>query len=274
MAQLQSNTYGKTGIRLVHVDRSHARHELRELEAKILFEGDFAETYLTGDNRDVLPTDTMKNTVYALARSSQWDSIEQFGKNLSQHFLKRVGHLSQVRIEIVETPWTRIGEHDVAFLRGYLEKRTTEIVATRSECCITSGIKDLQILKTGQSAFEGFLRDEFTTLPAAAERLLGTILEARWTYGGDVPYNETFAKIRSALLDSFARHNSLSVQQTLFAMAQAGLDRAPEVTEMNLVMPNRHCLLVDLSKFGMDNPNQVFVPTDAPSGHIEARVTR
>jgi urate oxidase len=274
MAKLQFNTYGKTGIRLVYVDRSHARHELRELEVKILFEGDFAETYITGDNRDVLPTDTMKNTVYALARRSQWDSIEQFGKILAEHFLGRVGHLSQVRIEIAETPWTRIGEHDAAFLLGSSERRTTEIVASRSACCITSGVKGLQILKTGNSAFKGFLRDEFTTLPPAAERLLGTILDGSWTYSGDVPYNETFAKIRSALLDSFARHNSLSVQQTLFAMAQAGLDGAPEVAEMKLVMPNRHCLLVDLSKFGLDNPNLVFVPTEEPSGHIEARVIR
>jgi urate oxidase len=274
MAKLQFNTYGKTGIRLVHVDRSNTRHELREMEVKILFEGEFGETYISGDNRDVLPTDTMKNTVYALARSSPWDSIEQFGKTLSQHFMGRVKHLSQVRIGIVETPWSRIGGHDAAFSLGSSEKRTTEIAATRSACCITSGIKGLQILKTGQSAFEGFLQDEFTTLAPAAERLLGTILEASWTYGGDVPYNETFARVRLALLDSFAQHVSLSVQQTLFAMAQAALASVPEVTEVHLTMPNRHCLLVDLSKFGLDNPNLVFVPTDAPSGHIEARVSR
>ncbi len=132
----------------------------------------------------------------------------------------------------------------------------------------------MQILKTGKSAFEGFLRDEFTTLPPAAERLLGTILDADWSYTADVPYNQTFAKIRSALLDSFAKHVSLSVQQTLFAMAQAALSSVPEVTEVHLTMPNRHCLLVDLSRFGLDNPNEVFVPTDSPSGHIEARVIR
>jgi urate oxidase len=274
MAQLQFNAYGKTGIRLVHVDRSNARHQLRQLDVKIFFEGDFAETYITGNNSDVLPTDTMKNTVYALARSSEWDSIEKFGQTLAQHFLARVGHLSKVRVEIVQTPWARIGEHNAAFLLGSLEKRITEVVATRLSCCITSGIKDLQILKTGKSAFEGFLRDEFTTLAPAADRLFGTVLEAGWTYGSDVSFNETFAKIRSELLDCFAGHNSLSVQQTLFAMAQAVLDSTPEVTELKLTMPNRHCLLVDLSKFGLDNPNEVFVPTDAPSGHIEARVTR
>jgi urate oxidase len=145
---------------------------------------------------------------------------------------------------------------------------------SRSACCITSGIQGLQILKTGQSAFEGFLKDEFTTLAPVTERLLGTILEARWTYAGHVAYNETLARMRSALLDSFAQHISLSVQQTLFAMAQAALDTVPEVTEIHLTMPNRHCLLVDLSKFGLDNPNQVFIPTEAPSGHIEAKVTR
>jgi len=274
MAILQSNTYGKSGIRLMFVDRSKPRHELRELEVKILFEGDFAATYLTGDNRDVLPTDTMKNTVYALARSSDWTSIEELGKNLSQHFLSRVGHLSKVRIQIAQSPWARIGEHDAAFLRGSLESRVTEITATGAACSITSGLKGLQILKTGKSAFHGFLQDEFTTLAPSDDRLFGTVVDAEWSYAGDVVFNQIFTKVRDVLLDCFARHESLSVQQTLFAMAQAALDGAPEITGIHLMMPNRHCLLVDLSKFGLDNPNVVFVPTDVPSGHIEARVGR
>jgi urate oxidase len=274
MATLQFHTYGKTGIRLMFVDRSSSRNELRELEVKVFFEGDFAKTYLTGDNSGVLPTDTMKNTVYALARSSQWSSIEEFATNLARHFLKKVAQLAKVRIQIAQSPWARIGEHDAAFVRGSSETRVTEVEETRGGHCIVSGLKGLQILKTGKSAFHGFLKDEFTTLPPATERLFGTVLDAAWTYPKDVPFNEGFFKIRTLLLECFAAHESLSVQQTLFAMAQAVLDGADEVAEVHLTMPNRHCLLVDLSRFGLDNPNQIFVPTENPSGHIEAHVCR
>jgi urate oxidase len=257
------------------VDRSRPRHELQELTVRIFFEGEFSETYLTGNNRDVLPTDTMKNTVYALARSSQWDSIEKFGMNLAEHFLDRVAGLAKARIEIAQTPWERIERHDAAFMQTFRERRVTLVTETHAALSVISGIEDLQILKTGKSAFHGFLKDEFTTLPPAIDRLFGTVLEADWTYSGtDVPFNESFTEIRAALLESFAGHDSLSVQHTLFAMAQAVLDRTGDVGEVHLTMPNRHCLLVDLSRFGLDNPNQVFVPTDAPSGHIEARVTR
>jgi urate oxidase len=57
-------------------------------------------------------------------------------------------------------------------------------------------------------------------------------------------------------------------------MAEAVIDQFPTVAEIHLVMPNKHCLKVDLSRFGLDNPNQVFQPIDEPSGFIEARLQR
>lgn len=275
MATLAYNTYGKTGVRLTFVDRSAEKHEVRELNVEILFEGEFEETYTTGSNTAILPTDTMKNTVYVLARQLRWRDIETFARGLAGHFLSHLSHLNQVTVRIRETPWKRIGEHTAAFVQEGSERRIVEMMATRSKKSFRSGLKNLQVLKTANSGFSGFFKDEFTTLAETSDRLFGTIIEADWGYSrADIDFNDVFAQIRQTLLSAFASHNSLSVQQTLFFMAEAVLAEHPVVQEIHLTMPNKHCLLVDLDRFGIDNPNQVFLPIDEPSGYIEANVTR
>lgn len=275
MPELQFDTYGKTAVRLTYVDRTNARHEVRELNVNIFFEGEFAAPYLTGSNSSVLPTDTMKNTVYVLAKQLRWADIETFGRGITGHFLSRVPHLNQVTVRIEQVPWERIGEHPAAFRQVGAERRTAEIIATRSGRQFKSGMRDLQVLKTANSAFRGFMKDEWTTLGETDDRLFGTVVSADWTYSRvDIDFNATFTQIREALLEKFASHQSLSVQQTLFAMAEAVLSDCPAVHEVHLTLPNKHCLLVDLGRFGIENPNQIFVPVDEPSGYIEARVTR
>jgi urate oxidase len=275
VAELKSSVYGKTSVRLTYVDRSNARHELRELNVNIFFEGEFADSYLTESNASVLPTDTMKNTVYVLAKQLRWSDIETFGRGLTGHFLSRVPHLDQVTVQIEQVPWERIGESPSAFKQSGLERRTAEIVASRTTRQIRSGIRDLQVLKTADSAFTGFIKDEFTTLPETNDRLFGTTVSADWCYSRpDIEFNSTFSTVRGLLMRVFAQHHSFSVQQTLFAMAEGVLSECPTVEEIHLTLPNKHCLLVDLERFGLENPNQVFVPIDEPSGYIEARVTR
>jgi urate oxidase len=275
MPELQFDTYGKTAVRLTYVDRTSDRHEIRELNVSVFFEGDFAASYLNGDNSSVLPTDTIKNTVYVLARQLRWADIETFGRGISGHFLSRLPHLRQVTVRIEQVPWERIGEHPSAFRQAGRERRTAEIIATRSGRQFKSGIRDLQVLKTGNSAFGGFMKDEWTTLSETDDRLFGTAVSADWTYSRlDIDFNAAFAQVSKALLHRFASHQSLSVQQTLFAMAEAVLSDCPDVQEIHLTLPNKHSLLVDLGRFGIENPNHIFVPIDEPSGYIEARVTR
>jgi urate oxidase len=147
----------------------------------------------------------------------------------------------------------------------------------RDSQSIVCGLRNLQILKTGKSAFFGYLKDEYTTLPETHDRLFGTVLDADWSVSRHLQsneFNEIHRNLRTVLLDRFAAHESLSVQHTLFAMGEAVLAKFDAVQEIHLTMPNKHCLLVDLSRFGLDNPNQIFVPTDEPSGFIEARLTR
>jgi urate oxidase len=275
MPNIVFDAYGKTRVRLTHVQRLADRHEVKELSVDIFLQGAFQEAFTKADNSIVLPTDTMKNTVYVLARKKPVTCIEDFARDLGRHFLAGVPHLSQARIEIRELPWARIDDSAAAFVQAGLERRTTCFVGDRSRETFRSGISDLQILKTADSGFAGFLKDEYTTLTETSDRLLGTVLKADWQYNpADLDFNQTHAAIRGLLLSTFSAHKSLSVQQTLYDMGAAIIERFPAVAEIHLVMPNKHCLLVDLSRFGLDNPNQIFQPIDEPSGYIEARLQR
>lgn len=252
---------------------------MRDLTVAIRFSGDYDASYTDGDNRDVLPTDTMKNTVYALAARDGVDQPEPFGLALAQHFLDRNPRLSRVRIDVTEHLWGRIpgaaGDHETAFVRQGPDTRTAAVQMSRARTIVGAGIADLVILKSSGSAFAGFLRDELTTLAETHDRLLATSLTATWRYQpGAADFHTLWRGVRRTLLERFAQHESASVQHTLHAMGRAVLDAVSEVTAIRLVMPNRHHLPVDLRPFGMANRNEVFVPTEEPHGLIEATIVR
>jgi urate oxidase len=147
--------------------------------------------------------------------------------------------------------------------------------AHRKRTLVGGGIADLMILKSSGSAFSGFPRDEFTTLPETRDRLLATAVTATWRYSTtDMDFRSTWHAVRQTLLDRFAEHQSESVQHTLHAMGQAVLDTIEDVTAIRLTMPNKHHLPVDLRPFGLENRNEIFVPTDEPHGLIEATLVR
>lgn len=280
MVKLAENCYGKSRVRLVRVKRKGDWHELREWAVQVLLGGDFASCFTAGDNSKILPTDTMKNTVYSLARTSPADCIEEFARELAAFFLERNPQVSSAEVRISENPWDRVvnrgNAHPAAFIQSSRELQTTSISAKRGGTVeVVSGLDNLVILKTANSAFTGYIKDSLTTLPETRDRLFGTSVCAMWTYS---PANPPFAALRTVirelLLATFAEHHSESVQHTLYAMAKSVLDKVAEVKDIQLTMPNKHCLLVDLSRFGQDNPNEIFVPTDEPHGYIEARITR
>lgn len=274
MPRLTFNTYGKTAVRLTQVIRQGAESHVVELSVKVLFEGELAESYTEADNSQILPTDTMKNTVYVIARQKPVTTIEEFAADLAHHHLKRLNHIHEVTVEVEQTPWERIENHPSAFVQMGGERRFVSLTSTRREDLSRSGILNLELLKTAQSGFSDFLRDEYTTLPETSDRLLGTVLDADWSlHTPPSDFNASHSRIRKLLLESFAHHESLSVQHTLYAMGEYVLKQEPAVKDIHLVMPNKHRLLFDLSRFGLDNPNQIFVPTDEPSGYIEASLS-
>jgi urate oxidase len=276
---LIQSAYGKSRVRLVQVARHGDRHDLSDLTVAIRFEGEYAESYTAGDNTDVLPTDTMKNTVYALAARHGIQEPEAFGVTLAEHFLQRNPRLADVRVDLSARTWDRVrtgGREDGhTFIGRGPDVRTASVEANRTRTIIAAGVQDLLILKSSRSAFAGFLRDEFTTLPETQDRLLATSLTATWDYrSGEVAFGLIWRSVRQALLESFAAHDSASVQHTMYAMGDAVLAQVPDVVSIHLVMPNKHHLPVDLSRLGLENRNEIFVATDEPHGLIEATISR
>jgi urate oxidase len=266
-------------VRLVKVSRREGRHELRDLTVSIRLEGEFEDAHVRGDNRDVLPTDTMKNTVYALARQIEIDTIEDFARALATHFLPDNPAVSRARVTVREHAWNRIPvggrHHPHAFVRGSDEVDIATVSAEGETVRIESGIDDLRVLKTTGSAFEGYPRDRYTTLRETTDRVLATAMRTRWTYGlSEISYGEIRARARETMLETFADHESRSVQHTAYAMGEAVLERCPEIDAVAFSLPNKHHLLVDLGPFGLDNPNEIFVATEEPYGLIEAIVRR
>jgi len=276
---LTDTSYGKSRIRLVRVTRHGDRHEVRDFTVAIAFEGRYDTSYTDGDNRDVRPTDTMKNTVYALAARDGVGEPETFAVSLGRHFIRNNPKLDRAIVDIVDHSWGRISVgdrvHGQSFVRQGPETRTTRVVTDRKHSAITAGITDLVIMKTAHSAFEGYPRDEFTTLPETKDRLFVTSLTTTWTYSDiEIEFGAMFRGVRTALLESFAQHDSLSVQHTLYAMGQVVLDTIDSVGSIRLEMPNRHHIPIDLANFGMENRNEVFVATEEPYGLITATLSR
>ncbi len=274
------NNYGKSRVRLMKVARHGEWHELRETIVKIAFEGEFTEVHTVGDNSLVLPTDTMKNTVYALASQAQEiEEIEAFAMRLANHFWTNNPPLTRVIIEIAEHGWTRmtLGEqtHPHSFIKGSDEKRTAKVSVTREGATVESGIEDLIVLKTTKSGFVGYIKDQYTTLPETTDRIFATSIKAKWIYTNtDAATGDIWRGARQTIIETFAAHDSLSVQHTLYAMGEAVLEKFNDIAEISLSLPNIHYLPVDLARLGLQNSNQIFLPTDEPHGLIEARLSR
>lgn len=277
---LSDNNYGKSRVRMIRVARHGDRHELQDITVHITFEGDFEAAHISGDNSGVLPTDTMKNTVYALAKQRRdVEEIEAFGHRLAVHFLENNPETTRVTIEISEGQWNRIDvggkPHRHSYAKGSDEKRTAKVTATRGGVFIASGVEDLIVLKTTGSAFEGFKKDDLTTLKEVDDRILATAVKATWTYSdAGIASRALWRGVRQLILETFADHESQSVQHTVYAIGESVLNNFEEVTEISLSLPNKHCLLVDLSPFGLKNKNEIFVPIDEPHGLIEATMKR
>jgi urate oxidase len=277
--ELIANSYGKSSVRLVRITRNGAHHELKDISVDIKFQGDFDPVYTHGDNSKVLPTDTIKNTVYAFAGKQPVGEIEEFGQRLCKHFFAGNPQISEITVDIHERLWARIPvsgkPHPSAFVAGSNERRTATIIATRKGSSIEAGIADLLVLRTAGSGFSGYIKDAYTTLPETNDRIFSTVVKAVWKYKNSAAdFARYWNDVRSALLETFATHPSESVQHTMYAMAEAAIERRPEMTEIHLTMPNKHHIPFDLSRIGMENRNEVFVPADEPYGLIEATVRR
>jgi urate oxidase len=277
--KLSGNQYGKAKIRVLKVTRAGAEHSLKELEVSVKLQGNFDASYTQADNRLVVPTDTMKNTVNVLAHQKLGVENEEFGLAVGRHFLDTYPQVTRAEIALVEHAWDRLSVggqlHPHSFAERGAVRPFANVVCARGESRVESGIADLLILKTAGSGFEGYVKDRYTTLAETNDRILATKLKSTWSYERPPgQYSAANAKILDAMLAVFATNYSPSVQVTLFQMGEAALQAVPEISRINLALPNKHCLLVNLSPFGIENRNELFVPTDEPHGQIEGTVER
>lgn len=270
--ELGPNQYGKAETRVVRIDRDSPEHRITDLNVSTQLSGDLTDTHLTGDNAKVLPTDTQKNTVYAFARDGIGE-IEAFALRLARHFVDSQEPIQRARISIEQYAWERLGDH--SFRRGDPATRTTTVTYDGTNAHVVSGVQGLVVLNSTDSEFWGYPRDEYTTLKESQDRILATEVNAHWRHGAHAEdWGASYEQARQALLDAFVGTYSYSLQQTLYAMGHAVLERQPNLAEIRLSLPNKHHFVVDLEPFGLANPGEVFHADDRPYGLIQGTVQR
>jgi urate oxidase len=289
---LGQNQYGKAENRVVRITRDGGTHHIKDLNVSVALSGDMDEVHLSGSNAHVLPTDTTKNTVFAFAKEHGIESAEQFGIHLARHFVTSQEPIKRARIRIEEYGWERIAASEAnsrfigadeiqhSFVRKGQETRTTEITYDGERWQVISGLKDLVVMNSTNSEFWGFVKDKYTTLKEAYDRILATEVTARWRFNWTdddqraPQWEKAYEQIRRHLLEAFAETYSLSLQQTLYAMGSRVINARSDVDEVRLSLPNKHHFLVDLEPFGLKNDNEVYLAADRPYGLIEGTVLR
>jgi urate oxidase len=258
-------------VRVSKVFRGQVAADFIDLTVGVVLEGDVAAAHTDGDNSSVLPTDTMRNTVYGLAQEHLTRDIEAFAAVLCEHFLERED-VDTAEVALSERIWQRASPN--GFLGGGSERRTARVIRGEREET-RAGVEGLVVLKTSGSSFEGFPKDRFTVLPEASDRLLATSITAEWLYSSmPASTSTTWALVRTTLVDRFFEDWSASVQHQGYLMCEQVLRSTEEVSEISLRLPNQHHLPFDLTRFDMPWNNVVFHPVSEPYGDIYLTVTR
>jgi len=277
---LIKNRYGKGRVRVMRIHRDGDRHEVSQLNVKAMVEGDFARAYTDADNSTSVSTDTIKNVVNIVARENTGLCTEDFCQVLARKYLDTYPQVASVELSVHETKWSRLSfggkPHPHSFVLDSNGKPTVEVSAIRDGATtMSSGIDGFAFMKSTQSGWENYVKDSYTTIPPTADRICATSMVASWKWSSTpANYPATNNKILDTLLEVFSMTYSKSVQDSLYRMGEAALAAVPEISEISMACPNMHFILMNLSAFGLDNNNDVFLPTDEPHGQIECTVGR
>ncbi|KAJ1307523.1 hypothetical protein OPQ81_001621 [Rhizoctonia solani] len=304
MSSLTAARYGKDKVRVFRVVREGDKHSVVEYNVRALLEGDIATSYTQADNSVVVATDSIKNTCYVIAKTSPHVlSPELYGLHLGTHFVTKYPHIHKAFITIEQLKWTRIAvegaPHKHSFVRDGEEKIVVnvEVDATAGKdkvsAKVNAGIKDLLVLKSSGSAFEGFIRDEYTTLVEVDDRIFSTSIDLDYSVklpdgpvtidglgalGEKAKFSELQSSARKITLETFATDESASVQATMYKMSQLFIADNATANSISYRLPNKHYIPVPLDYIGLANTKpkdaEVFCPIEAPSGYITATVSR
>ncbi|GJE17122.1 factor-independent urate hydroxylase [Methylobacterium marchantiae] len=276
---LTASTYGKGRVRVMRLARDGDHHTPRELDLKVLMKGVFDRAWTAGDNRACVATDSVKNIVNVTAANNLSAEKEAFVGALASVFLDTYPQVEEIVIEARETRWLRhafAGEpHGHTFTLDGNGLGFVKLTASRTGSVLKSGLRGYTFMKTTQSGWADFVDDHFRTLPDTTDRIAATSMDATWTWNGiPTDYATANALVLAILIEVFATTYSSSVQDSMYRMGEAVLAAIPEIAEIAFAMPNKHYIPINLSPFGLDNPNAVFLPTDEPHGQIEATIGR
>jgi urate oxidase len=204
----------------------------------------------------------MKNTIFILAKLQAVSPPELFASIIGAHFINTYKHIHVAHVSVITHRWTRITingkPHPHSFLRDGGETRNVEVnVIEGKGIDIKSSISGLMVLKSTNSQFHGFIRDEFTTLPETSDRILSTEVDASWRWPlfasldlvkSEIPkFDASWEAAREITLNTFAGDNSLSVQNTMYKMAEKILAAQPLLTSVDYSLPNKHYLELGIS---------------------------
>lgn len=297
MSQLTAARYGKDNVRILKVDRdpSTGIQTCTEMTVCVLLSGDIETSYTQADNSVVVATDSTKNTIHILAKTTPVNPPELFAATLATHFPKTYKHIHETHVKIITHRWTRLDvdgkPHPHSFFRDGVETRNVEAHFSRSGgLTLRSAIVGLHVLKSTGSQFHGFVRDEFTTLKETWDRILSTEVDAVWEWrkfkdledvksvAAEGRFDKAWELARYVTLKTFCEDNSASVQATMYKMCEQILEKAPGVEHVEYSLPNKHYFEIDLSWHkGLKNTGkdaEVYAPQSNPNGLIKCRVSR
>jgi len=294
MPAVQACRYGKDNIRVMKVDKDEATktHTVTEMTVCVLLEGEIESSYTHADNSVIVPTDTMKQTTYIMAKQNPVNPPELFASILGTHFVDTYKWIHTAHITIVTHRWTRMTidgkPHPHSFSRDGDEKRLVECdVIEGKGIQIRSAISDLLVLKSTGSQFHSFNTDDFTILKDTYDRILSTSVDAGWKWktmtmdqvtAESAKFDKTWTAARDITMKTFALDDSASVQNTMYKMCGQILDSEALVEAVDYELPNKHYFEIDLSwHHGLKNTGkdaQVYAPQSDPNGLIKCTVTR
>lgn len=276
---LTRKTYGKGRVRVMRIHRDGDHYDVRELTVKAMLQGEFGQAFTAGDNSTSVSTDTVKNIVNVVARENLALPTELFCRAVAERLLDSYPQVDTATVTGHETKWSRLAvagkPHPHSFLLDGNGNPFAEVVATRTGVVTSSGLDGFTFMKCTASAWDKYVKDRYTTIPETRDRMAATSLMTSWRWkAAPADFPTANAMILETMLEVFASTYSESMQDSLYRMGEAALAKVPEIEEISLAAPNKHYLLINLSPFGMDNENQIFLPTDEPHGQIECTVGR
>lgn len=246
------NYYGKGDVIVYRLHRDahgpDGQSPVFGASVTMLLYGDaFWPTYVTGDNANLVATDSMKNFIQRETLNFKGCDLESFCRFLAEKFMGIYVQIEGIQVSATEIPYDQLPGGNMGFAPCGPERATARIELRRDGSRLqiveaSSGIQEFRLLRLGGSAFFGFVRDQYTTLPDIKNRPLHMWLDLEWSYSSpDAACNDgkITARVRQIVNEVFQSFESGSIQQVIYQMGEKMLAEIPTIAEIHLEANNR-----------------------------------